>query len=112
MSAAGPAFVTPHALRRFRERIARLPDDQARAAILRGLRAPIAYRRGRRRDGTPVVDVAAVSAPYRFVATLVAAATPGLLPAVVTVTPATRGAGLTRKPVWERASWTRLREAP
>lgn len=40
MSIAGPAFVTGHAVRRFRERVADLPYEHALAAIIHGLKGP------------------------------------------------------------------------
>lgn len=40
MTAVGPAFVTPHAVRQFQARIAHLPYELALAAIIRGLSKP------------------------------------------------------------------------
>jgi len=108
MAVAGPAFVTPHARKRFQRRIARLPDNEALAAIIRGLERPRAIRVGRRQDGVPVIDVA-VDGEYQFIATLVVHPDPRLRPAVVTILPATVGRNRPGRYKWERPRWQVLR---
>lgn len=107
MAAAGTAFITPHALHQFQRRIARLPDGQARAVILRGIAHPLALRMGKRQDGVPVLDLA-IDGEYRFICTVIPSSNPELLPAVVTVIPATVGRDRPNRLKWERPGWMRL----
>ena len=81
MPAAGPAFVTPHALRQFRARIANLPDHHALAAILHGLANPSNIR-----QTTNGVSIRVrVRKPYPFRAIVRGPDAPGRLPVVVTI---------------------------
>jgi hypothetical protein len=108
MSATGRFFVTPHAVVRFRRRIADLPYDLALAAIIKGLQHPVAMRRTTRRDGRPVYDLA-VQGKYSFIATVVPHDSEHLLPAVVTIHYASRGIDRSRgRFTWERSTWTKL----
>jgi hypothetical protein len=79
--AAGPAFVTPHAVRQFQERIERLPYNHALAGILHSLQTAGSPR--------PTANGAALyvrtEAPYRFRAVLKPPQHRGQLPAVVTI---------------------------
>ncbi len=102
MSAVGAAFVTPHAVARFRERIAPLPYETARAIILDGLAHNAAVRVEQRPDGYRAE--VGCDGRYRFVAVVVAPPERGLLPVVVTVKPATRGRRLATLD-WERPCW-------
>lgn len=82
MSFGGEVYVTPHAVRRFRERIAPLPANHALAAIIHSL-------------GNPAASVAPTpnghgfrvrtSAPYRFRAFIMPPPRPGTLPSVVSI---------------------------
>ena len=108
MSAAGHWFITPHAIQRFRQRIAALDDAHALAAIIHGMEHPIAMRATRRRDGTPTWDFG-VDGEYRFIATVVPSLDPALRPAVLTILPATRGKDKRRGMLtWERSTWRYL----
>lgn len=81
MPAAGPAFVTPHALRQFRARVADLPERHALAAILHGLANPANIRPTRNGAALRV----RVRRPYPFRAILRADPDPNRLPAVITI---------------------------
>lgn len=73
----GTVFVTPHAVERFRERIAALAYDDARAAILDGLT---------RIAGAPANGVVRVRrGPFAFRARIGPPPGPGLAPVVVTI---------------------------
>ncbi|CAH2606085.1 conserved protein of unknown function (plasmid) [Rhodovastum atsumiense] len=82
MSIAGGYFVTPHAVRRFRERIAPLPERHALAAIIKSLESPD-VRLKPQRDGVTVV--VRTRAPFRFRAFVVPSEHPGGMPAVATI---------------------------
>ncbi len=106
MSAAGRCFITPHAVDRFRRRIALLDYDHALGAIIRGLeRAVVAERVVGTRDGRSVRDIAVVG-EYQFIATISGAQRTGLLPAVGSIRYGTKGGG--RKPEWQRATWQKV----
>jgi hypothetical protein len=111
MSVAGTVFVTPHAIQRFQERIAPIPEDVARAVIIRGLQRALGYHQTRLRDGRVAYEVASHHAGFTFIASVVPNPDPSLLPAVVTILWGSRGqakpGGGRRKPVWERNTWTR-----
>lgn len=90
MSAAGEAFVTPHALRQFLERIAPLPENLALAAILHGIAGRTRHPLRPSQQARCGYLVGAVEVwvwrPYAFRAVLV----PGIegpLPVVVTIVP-------------------------
>ncbi|MGD9893452.1 MAG: hypothetical protein AB7R89_16110 [Dehalococcoidia bacterium] len=104
---AGPAFVTPHAIHQFCARIAPLSVAEARAVILAGLRYPCAVRFGRLRDGRRQADVGVDDGRYQFVVSVVSNPNPALLPAVVTVVPASKGRGRPRRR-WDQGGWRRV----
>jgi len=80
----GVAFVTPHAVARFRERIAPLDYEVARAAILDGLtRIAGAPQPARHHPGEVLVRVR--RGPHAFRARLAPPMGPGMAPVVVTV---------------------------
>lgn len=80
-TASGGAFITPHAIYQFIERIAPLPHNQALAAILHSLETAGAQRVTR--NGKAVYI--RTKTPYRFRA-IIRPPLPGLkLPAVVTI---------------------------
>ncbi len=102
----GRLYVTPHAVRRFQQRIACLEYDQALAAIIHGLAKPYAMRFAHeRRDGVPVINLAVVG-KYQFIATIVPNPDPALLPAVVSIRYGTKGGN--RKPEYQRCTWRKL----
>lgn len=109
MSAGERFFVTPHAVERFRQRIARVDYNEALTLITHGLTRPYAVRRTLRRDGVPAWEIAVVGA-HRFIATVVPNRDTGLLPAVVSIRYGTKGGN--RKPEYERSTWTRLSTCP
>lgn len=79
MSATGDAFVTPHAVRRFQQRIAPLPYEAALSAIIGGI-----YNRERKPLRNGVGWYVRSRRPYPFRACLRASAA-GSLPVVFTV---------------------------
>lgn len=81
MTIAGDVFVTPHAVRRFQERISPLPENQALAAILHSLRDVHSVRPAQNGKGLHV----RTKAPWRFRAFIVPPTLPGNAPSVVTV---------------------------
>lgn len=92
---AGPAFVTPHAVRRFMQRVRPgLTYEQALAEIIRGLRDGVRTVKPPRplSDGTAVVYLRCVGPNSRFLATvLFGDRTHGNAPQVVTVRSWMRG---------------------
>ena len=86
--AAGLAYVTPHARRRFQQRIAALDDAHALAVILHGLVEPlITIERERGRVWSLLCDADG----YLFRAVVAAPHAAGLLPVVTTIKHATSG---------------------
>lgn len=116
MGVQGWAFVTPHAVARFRERIdPSASAEQARQAIIDGLARPYAHRTARARDGRPQARLVVRTAAHLFVAVVVGAWGPASLPQVVTVVPATRATSRATtahdqrtRYVWQRSGWRRL----
>jgi hypothetical protein len=82
MSIGGDVFVTPHAVRRFQERIAPLQENHALAAIIHSLASPnVSVRPTQNGRGVAV----RTKAPYRFRAFVMPPVIPGDLPAVVSI---------------------------
>ena len=82
MSAAGAYWVSPHAVKRFRQRIAPLPENLALAAIIKALADPTALVKPQGDGRTVRIRT---RAPHKFRAFVVAARTPDELPAVTTI---------------------------
>ena len=82
MSAAGAYLVTPHAVRRFQERIAPLPERHALAAIIRSLANPPVSAK-LQKDGVTVRI--RTRHPWKLRAFVAPPTRPGDLPCVVTV---------------------------
>ncbi len=77
----GPVFVTPHAVRAFRDRIAPLPYEEARAAILRELdEHTVSVRPSENRQ-----SVVARTRGGRYLFRAVIGPGEGPLPAVITI---------------------------
>jgi hypothetical protein len=82
MSFGGQVFVTPHAVRRFRERIAPLPENHALAAIIHSLASPaVSVRPTQNGRGLAV----RTKAPFRFRAFVMPPPEAGGLPSVVSI---------------------------
>lgn len=81
MSFGGQVFVTPHAVRRFRERIAPLPENRALAAIIHSLAEARSVKPIPNGRGLAV----RTQAPFRFRAFVMPPAQPGELPSVVSI---------------------------
>jgi hypothetical protein len=81
VSFGGAVFVTPHAVRRFRERIAALPEAQALAAVIHSLAQVKSVKPTSNGRGLAVRTVA----PYRFRAMVMPPTVPGDLPSVVCI---------------------------
>lgn len=105
MSTGGRFFVTPHAVERFRQRIARVDYNEALTLIIDGLTRPYAVRRTVRRDGVPAWEIAVIG-HHTFIATVVPSRDADLLPAVVSIRYGTKGGN--RKPEYERSTWRRV----
>lgn len=111
----GPAFVGPHAVERFQQRIHRVPYDEARETILEGLASGVrSVTRPKKLDGNSAsVHVRCAVRGLRFVATvLFGDRSHGPLPVVVTVRSWMRGTsagrGRPRRP--DREKWTTAEE--
>lgn len=78
---AGDAFVTPHAVTRFRELIAPLAYEHALAGIIKSLAAPKSVKPCSNGKGVTVRTVT----PFRFRAVVVAGSRPDDKPVVVTL---------------------------
>ena len=83
MGAAGDVFVTPHAVRRFRERIAPLPENQALAAIIHSFKDVKSVKPSQNGKGLNV----RTSSPWKLRALVMPPTEHGGLPSVVTVLP-------------------------
>lgn len=95
MAAAGDWFVSPHAVRRFRERIAPLPDRLALAAIIHGMERAGPLRRSVNGPGLYCRVRSGNGYPHDFRAVVMPG--DGPLPCVVTVLCSGRGRGGRKK---------------